>query len=77
MKKLFTFTKVIYGFGDISFSYAGTIIAAYFPIFLTDVVGIIFAFLYPLSRADHHNVVDELATRRKQTLSAQSQEEVV
>ena len=40
MKKLPTLTKLIYGFGDISFSYTGTIIAAYFPIFLTDVVGI-------------------------------------
>lgn len=40
MKKLSTLTKLIYGFGDISFSYTGTIIAAYFPIFLTDVVGI-------------------------------------
>jgi GPH family glycoside/pentoside/hexuronide:cation symporter len=40
MKKLSTFTKMIYGFGDIGFSMTGTILAAYFPIFLTDVVGI-------------------------------------
>jgi glycoside/pentoside/hexuronide:cation symporter, GPH family len=40
VKKLPTLTKLIYGFGDISFSYTGTIIAAYFPIFLTDVIGI-------------------------------------
>jgi len=40
MKKLPTLTKIIYGFGDIGFSMTGTIIAAYFPIFLTDVVGI-------------------------------------
>jgi hypothetical protein len=40
MKKLPTFTKIIYGFGDIGFSMTGTIIAAYFPIFLTDVIGI-------------------------------------
>ena len=40
MKKLSRFTKIIYGFGDIGFSMSGTIIAAYFPIFLTDVVGI-------------------------------------
>ncbi len=40
MKKLPTLTKIIYGFGDIGFSMTGTIIAAYFSIFLTDVVGI-------------------------------------
>ena len=40
MKKLSPLTKVIYGFGDIGFSMTSTIIAAYFPIFLTDVVGI-------------------------------------
>jgi len=40
MKKLSRLTKIIYGFGDIGFSMTGTIIAAYFPIFLTDVVGI-------------------------------------
>ncbi len=40
MKKLSSLTKIIYGFGDIGFSMTGTIIAAYFPIFLTDVIGI-------------------------------------
>jgi len=40
MKKLPTLTKIIYGFGDIGFSMTGTIIAAYFSIFLTDVIGI-------------------------------------
>ena len=40
MKKLSRLTKIIYGFGDIGFSMTSTIIAAYFPIFLTDVVGI-------------------------------------
>jgi GPH family glycoside/pentoside/hexuronide:cation symporter len=40
MGKLSRLTKTIYGFGDISFSMTSTIIAAYFPIFLTDVVGI-------------------------------------
>ena len=40
MRKLPTLTKIIYGFGDIGFSMTGTIIAAYFPIFLTDVIGI-------------------------------------
>ncbi len=40
MKKLPTLTKIVYGFGDIGFSMTGTIIAAYFSIFLTDVVGI-------------------------------------
>jgi GPH family glycoside/pentoside/hexuronide:cation symporter len=40
MKKLTRLTKIIYGFGDIGFSMTGTIIAAYFPIFLTDVIGI-------------------------------------
>jgi GPH family glycoside/pentoside/hexuronide:cation symporter len=33
-------TKLIYGCGDTGFSLTGTIIAAYFAIFLTDVVGI-------------------------------------
>jgi GPH family glycoside/pentoside/hexuronide:cation symporter len=33
-------TKLIYGFGDTGFSLTTTIIAAYFAIFLTDVVGI-------------------------------------
>jgi len=32
--------KIIYGIGDIGFSLTGTIIGAYFAIFLTDVVGI-------------------------------------
>jgi len=40
MQKLSKLTKLIYGFGDIGFSMSGTMIAAYFPIFLTDVVGI-------------------------------------
>ncbi len=40
MNKLSRLTKIIYGFGDIGFSMTGTIIAAFFPIFLTDVVGI-------------------------------------
>jgi len=40
MKKIPTLTKIVYGFGDIGFSMTGTIIAAYFAIFLTDVVGI-------------------------------------
>ena len=40
MKRLPALTKIIYGFGDIGFSMTGTIIAAYFPIFLTDIVGI-------------------------------------
>jgi GPH family glycoside/pentoside/hexuronide:cation symporter len=40
MKKLSRWTKIIYGFGDIGFSMTSTIIAAYFPIFLTDVIGI-------------------------------------
>ncbi len=40
MKKLSRLTKIIYGAGDIGFSMTSTIIAAYFPIFLTDVVGI-------------------------------------
>ena len=40
MKKLSRMTKLVYGFGDIGFSMTGTIIAAYFPIFLIDVVGI-------------------------------------
>lgn len=40
MKKLSRLTKIIYGFGDIGFSMTSTIIAAYFPIFLTDVIGI-------------------------------------
>ena len=33
-------TKLIYGFGDTGFSLTTTIVAAYFAIFLTDVVGI-------------------------------------
>jgi glycoside/pentoside/hexuronide:cation symporter, GPH family len=33
-------TKWIYGFGDISFSLTNTILAVYFAIFLTDVVGV-------------------------------------
>ncbi len=33
-------TKLIYGFGDLGFSLTSTILAAYFAIFLTDVVGI-------------------------------------
>jgi GPH family glycoside/pentoside/hexuronide:cation symporter len=40
MKKLSKWTKIIYGSGDIGFSVTGTIIAVYFPIFLTNVVGI-------------------------------------
>jgi len=40
MKKLSRLTKIIYGFGDTGFSMTSTIIAAYFPIFLTDVIGI-------------------------------------
>lgn len=38
--KLSRVTKLIYGFGDIGFSFTTTIIAAFFAIFLTDVVGI-------------------------------------
>jgi glycoside/pentoside/hexuronide:cation symporter, GPH family len=38
VKKLSRLSKFIYGFGDIGFSMTGTIIAAYFPIFLTDVI---------------------------------------
>ena len=33
-------TKFIYGFGDLGFSLTSTILAAYFAIFLTDVVGL-------------------------------------
>ena len=33
-------TKLMYGFGDTGFSLTTTIIAAYFAIFLTDVVGL-------------------------------------
>lgn len=40
MKKLSRLTKIIYGSGDIGFSMTGTIFSAYFPIFLTDVVGV-------------------------------------
>jgi len=40
MKKLSRLTKIIYGAGDIGFSMTSTIIAAYFPIFLTDVIGL-------------------------------------
>ncbi|OGO41376.1 MAG: hypothetical protein A2W36_01235 [Chloroflexi bacterium RBG_16_58_14] len=32
--------KLVYGFGDTGFSLTGTIVAAYFAIFLTDVVGV-------------------------------------
>jgi len=39
-EKLTRRQKIIYGFGDIGFSLTGTIIGAYFAIFLTDVVGI-------------------------------------
>ena len=38
--KLTRMQKIIYGIGDIGFSLTGTIIGAYFAIFLTDVVGI-------------------------------------
>jgi hypothetical protein len=40
VKKLPVLTKIVYGFGDIGFSMTSIIVAAYFPIFLTDVVGI-------------------------------------
>jgi glycoside/pentoside/hexuronide:cation symporter, GPH family len=40
MKKLSRLTKLIYGSGDVGFSMTSTIVAAYFPIFLTDVVGL-------------------------------------
>ncbi len=40
MKKLSSLTKIVYGAGDVGFSMTGTIIGAYFPIFLTDVVGV-------------------------------------
>ncbi len=40
MQKLSKRTRWIYGSGDIGFSLTHTIIAAYFAIFLTDVVGI-------------------------------------
>ncbi len=33
-------TRLAYGFGDTGFSLTATVIAAYFAIFLTDVVGI-------------------------------------
>jgi GPH family glycoside/pentoside/hexuronide:cation symporter len=39
-ERLSRFTKLIYGFGDTGFSLTTTIIAAYFAIFLTDVIGI-------------------------------------
>ena len=39
-KRLPALTKLIYGFGDTGFSLTTTIIAVYFAIFLTDVVGI-------------------------------------
>jgi glycoside/pentoside/hexuronide:cation symporter, GPH family len=39
-EKLSRRTKLIYGFGDIGLSLTTTIIAAYFAIFLTDVVGV-------------------------------------
>lgn len=38
--KLSRLQKIIYGTGDIGFSVTGTIIGAYFAIFLTDVVGV-------------------------------------
>ena len=38
--KLSRKTKFLYGFGDIGFSLTSTILAAYFAIFLTDVVGL-------------------------------------
>ncbi|MGD8402418.1 MAG: MFS transporter [Anaerolineales bacterium] len=41
MQKLSRRTRWIYGSGDIGFSLTSTIIAAYFAIFLTDVVGIV------------------------------------
>ena len=40
MEKLSRRTRWIYGSGDIGFSLTHTIVAAYFAIFLTDVVGI-------------------------------------
>ena len=40
MQKLSRRTRWIYGSGDIGFSLTSTIIAAYFAIYLTDVVGI-------------------------------------
>jgi len=40
MEKLKTRTKIIYGFGDFGFSITSTVVAAYFSIFLTDVVGL-------------------------------------
>ena len=40
MKKLSRLTKIIYGAGDVGFSMTGTIIGAYFAIFMTDVVGV-------------------------------------
>jgi GPH family glycoside/pentoside/hexuronide:cation symporter len=39
-KKLPTWQKMMYGSGDLGFSITGTIIAAYFSIFLVDVIGI-------------------------------------
>jgi GPH family glycoside/pentoside/hexuronide:cation symporter len=39
-KRLPVITKLIYGFGDSGFSLTSTIIAVYFAIFLTDVIGI-------------------------------------
>jgi len=39
-EKLTRRQKIVYGLGDIGFSLTGTIIGAYFAIFLTDVVGI-------------------------------------
>lgn len=39
-KKLSTFTKLLYGTGDFGYSLNNSIIAAYFPIFMMDVVGI-------------------------------------
>ena len=39
-EKLSFWTKVIYGAGDLGFSMNNSIIAAYFPIFMMDVIGI-------------------------------------
>ena len=39
-KKLSTFTKIIYGTGDLGYSMTNSIIAAIFPLFMMDVVGI-------------------------------------
>jgi GPH family glycoside/pentoside/hexuronide:cation symporter len=39
-EKLSMRQKLVYGFGDTGFSLTSTIVAAYFAIFLTDVVGV-------------------------------------